>query len=124
MKKNFLLLLMGLGLINPYLRGDNPPPQPPKDVTIDPIKPPSGKPRTPGYENEVKAYIHGNILTINFDEPEGTASVTLNEYGIDCVYYGTHSTEAPIVISVPSPSTPTQILISTQYGNSYEGWIQ
>lgn len=82
------------------------------------------KPRDVTHDNVVECTIENGWLTITFEEPEGWATVTLKDGGIDVMASGTYDTASIIKFPLLHTGNPIQILIRTSEGNEYEGWIE
>lgn len=82
------------------------------------------KPRDVTRDNVVECTVDNGWLTITFEEPEGWATVTLKDGGIDVMASGTYDTASIIKFPLLHTGNPIQILVRTSEGNEYEGWIE
>lgn len=82
------------------------------------------KPRDVTHDNVVECTIENGWLTITFEEPEGWATVTLKDAGINVMASGTYDTASIIKFPLLNTGNPIQILVRTSEGNEYEGWIE
>lgn len=88
------------------------------------LKPTNPRPRDVTHDNVVECTIENGWLTITFEEPEGWATVTLKDGGIDVMASGTYDTTSIIKFPLLHTGNPIQILVRTSEGNEYEGWIE
>lgn len=82
------------------------------------------KPRDVTHDNVVECTVDNGWLTITFEEPEGWATVTLKDAGINVMASGTYDTASIIKFPLLHTGNPIQVLIHTTEGNEYEGWIE
>lgn len=88
------------------------------------LKPTNPRPRDVTHDNVVECTVDNGWLTITFEEPEGWATVTLKDAGINVMASGTYDTASIIKFPLLNTSNPIQILVRTSEGNEYEGWIE
>ena len=88
------------------------------------LKPTNPRPRDVTHDNVVECTVDNGWLTITFEEPEGLATVTLKDAGVNVMATGTYETSMVIQFPILYTGTPIQIIISTTEGNEYEGWIE
>lgn len=88
------------------------------------LKPTNPRPRDVTHDNVVECTVDNGWLTITFEEPEGFATVTLKDAGINVMASGTYDTASIIKFPLLHTGNPIQILIHTTEGNEYEGWIE
>ena len=88
------------------------------------LKPTNPRPRDVTHDNVVECTVDNGWLTITFEEPEGWATVTLKDAGINVMASGTYDTASIIKFPLLHTGNPIQILIHTTEGNEYEGWIE
>lgn len=88
------------------------------------LKPTNPRPRDVTHDNVVECTIDNGWLTITFEEPEGWATVTLKDAGVNVMATGTYETSMVIQFPLLYTGNPIQILIHTTEGNEYEGWIE
>lgn len=85
------------------------------------------RPRINSYSSAVIiANIYPQNISLKFEYPIGNITVSLLEYGDNCVFSAEYSTSSDIKIPYSyntSKMAPTQILIRTSTGDEYEGWI-
>lgn len=82
------------------------------------------RPRDVTHDNVVECTVDNGWLTITFEEPEGFATVTLKDAGINVMASGTYDTASIIKFPLLHTGNPIQVLIHTTEGNEYEGWIE
>ncbi len=82
------------------------------------------RPRDVTHDNVVECTVDNGWLTITFEEPEGLATVTLKDAGVNVMATGTYETSMVIQFPILYTGNPIQIIISTTEGNEYEGWIE
>lgn len=114
----FLILLPLVGVATPVPNG----PYQRKDI---PMLKSCGKvqPRDLRPENSVTAYVEDGYIYISFEEPEGAATVLQIENGMTTLSVSNVSTFTDICVPLAYTSSPIQLLVETEYGNEYEGWI-
>ena len=88
------------------------------------LKPTNPRPRDVTHDNVVECTVDNGWLTITFEEPEGLATVTLKDAGVNVMATGTYETSMVIQFPLLYTGNPIQIIISTTEGNEYEGWIE
>ncbi len=88
------------------------------------LKPTNPRPRDVTHDNVVECTVDNGWLTITFEEPEGWATVTLKDAGINVMASGTYDTASIIKFPLLNTGNPIQILVRTSEGNEYEGWIE
>ena len=88
------------------------------------LKPTNPRPRDVTHDNVVECTVDNGWLTITFEEPEGFATVTLKDAGINVMASGTYDTASIIKFPLLHTGNPIQILIHTTEGTEYEGWIE
>lgn len=88
------------------------------------LKPTNPRPRDVTHDNVVECTVDNGWLTITFEEPEGWATVTLKDAGINVMASGTYDTASIIKFPLLHTGNPIQILVRTSEGNEYEGWIE
>lgn len=88
------------------------------------LKPTNPRPRDVTHDNVVECTVDNGWLTITFEEPEGWATVTLKDAGINVMASGTYDTASIIKFPLLHTGNPIQVLIHTTEGNEYEGWIE
>jgi hypothetical protein len=88
------------------------------------LKPTNPRPRDVTHDNVVECTVDNGWLSITFEEPEGWATVTLKDAGINDMASGTYDTASIIKFPLLHTGNPIQILIHTTEGNEYEGWIE
>lgn len=88
------------------------------------LKPTNPRPRDVTHDNVVECTVDNGWLTITFEEPEGWATVTLKDAGVNVMATGTYETSMVIQFPLLYTGNPIQIIISTTEGNEYEGWIE
>lgn len=88
------------------------------------LKPTNPRPRDVTHDNAVECTVDNGWLTITFEEPEGWATVTLKDAGINVMASGTYDTASIIKFPLLHTGNPIQVLIHTTEGNEYEGWIE
>jgi len=88
------------------------------------LKPTNPRPRDVTHDNVVECTVDNGWLTITFEEPEGLATVTLKDAGVNVMATGTYETSMVIQFPILYTGNPIQIIISTTEGNEYEGWIE
>lgn len=88
------------------------------------LKPTNPRPRDVTHDNVVECTVDNGWLSITFEEPEGWATVTLKDAGINVMASGTYDTASIIKFPLLHTGNPIQILIHTTEGNEYEGWIE
>lgn len=72
---------------------------------------------------EVECELHDGLLFINFQQAEGSATITMSEMGCNTIYRDRANTAAPIIVPAVGSDMPVQITILTAENNQYEGWI-
>ena len=75
------------------------------------------KPRDVTHDNVVECTVDNGWLTITFEEPEGWATVTLKDAGINVMASGTYDTASIIKFPLLHTGNPIQVLIHTTEGN-------
>lgn len=127
--KKFLTLLLALLFLIPFDGISSSPstqptnPTPPKKAI--PISRPIGKIQTRDRHDctDVTAYLLEDVIYINFEEPEGMATVIQIENGMTTLSRNFASTLSEIKVPLAASDCSIQLVIKTTEGNEYEGWI-
>ncbi|MDE6116062.1 MAG: hypothetical protein K2G33_00965 [Duncaniella sp.] len=121
----FLVMLMSVGAYaddNPKDKDGN---KEPKylPLVLDKIGLPTTRPRSPAKAADIECYYYDGYICIAFNEPEGNASLLLEDMVTSESATYTFSTSAPFAVYVGEPSGILRLQLTTEDGNTYVGYL-
>lgn len=81
------------------------------------------RPRSPAKAADIECYYYDGYICIAFDEPEGNASLLLEDMVTSESATYTFSTSAPFAVYVGEPSGILRLQLTTEDGNTYVGYL-
>ncbi len=81
------------------------------------------RPRSPAKAADIECYYYEGYICISFNEPEGNASLLLEDMMTSESATYSFNTSAPFAVYVGEPAGILRLQLSTDEGNTYVGYL-